>query len=59
MTARHDRKRGRHKKRASRETRDWEREHLIPPCPSWMPRSTYLALAALRNADVRPPKDAA
>ncbi len=44
-----DRKRGRHKKRRSRETQAWEREHLIPPCPPWMPRTTYLALAKLRD----------
>jgi hypothetical protein len=46
---RFDRKRGRHKKRTSRETARWEREHLIPPCPPWMAPSTYQALARLRE----------
>lgn len=46
----YDRKRGRHKKRASRETRVWEAEHLIPERPAWMPPETYAALARMRDA---------
>lgn len=45
-----DRKRGRHKKRVSRETKVWEEQHLIPPPPSWMNQSTYVRLAKLRAA---------
>jgi hypothetical protein len=44
-----DRKRGRHKKRASAETEAWERDHLIPPRPPWMDRETYRRLARLRD----------
>lgn len=44
-----DRKRGRHKKAASAETKTWEREHMIPPRPSWMSADTYTKLARLRN----------
>jgi hypothetical protein len=46
---RFDRKRGRHKKRASRETRTWNEELLIPERPPWMSASTYKALADLRD----------
>jgi hypothetical protein len=45
----HDRKRGRHKKRTSDETRRWDREHLIPPRPPWMDAATYAKLADLRG----------
>lgn len=45
----YDRRRGRHKKRASRETREWEAEHLIPPRPPWMPSDTYVKLAEMRE----------
>lgn len=44
-----DRKRGRHKKRASAETRRWEDEHLIPVKPAWMDAPTYRRLAELRE----------
>lgn len=49
-----DRKRGRHKKRASRETLRFEREHLIPKRPPWMDAATYAALAQLRSDCERP-----
>ena len=39
--------RGRHRRGTSPETLAWEREHLPPECPSWMPRDTYLALREL------------
>lgn len=50
----HDRHggRGRHKKRASRETVAWESEHLIPPPPPWMDAATYAKLAALRMGEL-------
>ncbi len=41
--------RGEHKKSGSPETQRWEREHLIPECPPWMSRDTYLRLAQLRH----------
>lgn len=44
-----DRKRGRHKKHTSRGTQTWNREHLIPPRPWWMPEATYTKLAEMRN----------
>jgi hypothetical protein len=46
---RFDRKRGRHKKRASRETREWELEHLPPAAPPWMPPETTRQLLTLRR----------
>lgn len=45
----HDIKRGRHKKRASRETREWEEQHLPPECPPWMSPETYARLRELRD----------
>ena len=45
----YDTKRGRHKKRASREAAVWESEHLIPPRPPWMDSATYSKLADLRK----------
>lgn len=42
-------KRGRHKKRESRETHAWEKEHLIPPRPEWMDPKVYAALAKRRQ----------
>lgn len=45
-----DRKRGRHKKRASDETRRWEREHLVPERPPWMDVETWQKLAKMRDA---------
>lgn len=45
----YDRRRGRHKKRASAETRKWEAEHLVPPCPPWLDRETYSKLARMRE----------
>jgi len=46
-----DIKRGRHKKNASAETRDWNRKHLPPkiPCPPWMDAETHLRLLELRK----------
>lgn len=43
-----DRKRGRHKKRASRETRVWESQYLIPQPPPWMDTETWRKLARMR-----------
>lgn len=48
---RYDKRRGRHKKRASAETKAWEREHLIPPRPPWMDAATYRGLARIRNGE--------
>lgn len=45
-----DGKRGRHKRRGSPETRTWEREHMLPDRPAWMPEQTYVKLAELRGA---------
>jgi len=42
-------RRGRHKHATSPETRAWEKEHLVPERPPWMPRETYVALARLRT----------
>jgi hypothetical protein len=47
--SRHDPKRGRHKKHASQETQRWNREDLIPQCPSWMSADTYRQLAQMRQ----------
>ena len=41
-------KRGRHKKRESRETHAWEKEHLIPERPPWMSEEAYAELAKMR-----------
>lgn len=48
MSAKHDPKRGRHKKRASRETKTWEADYLLPKCPSWMDATTYRDLNRMR-----------
>lgn len=48
-SSRDDKKRGRHKKRVSKETLTWEENHLIPPKPSWMPEATYTKLAKMRH----------
>lgn len=40
---------GVHKAARSPEVLAWEREHLIPAPPEWMPRGTYKALADLRR----------
>lgn len=42
-------KRGRHKRRSSPETRAWERTHLLPDRPPWMPEHVYVQLATLRG----------
>ena len=42
-------KRGRHKRRTSPETRRWEDEYLIPKRPPWMTPETYAKLARLRS----------
>ena len=42
--------RGLHKKQTSPETLAWQRDHLPPPQPAWMPAGTYSALVQLRNA---------
>jgi hypothetical protein len=43
------RKRGRHKRSSSPETKRWETEHLIPERPVWMPPEVYVKLAEMRN----------
>jgi hypothetical protein len=48
-------RRGRHKRRTSPETAAWNREHLIPERPAWMPEETYRALARLRAELENPP----
>ncbi len=40
---------GAHKNRFSPETARWEREHLVPKRPGWMPERTYVELARLRQ----------
>ena len=49
MTTPQKDKRGRHRKRTSKETRKWEKEHLIPERPEWMSPETYSKLAELRE----------
>jgi phage terminase small subunit len=44
-----DRKRGRHKKHASAETKDWNEKHRPPTPPSWMDDETAKRLLALRR----------
>jgi hypothetical protein len=41
--------RGVHKKATSPETILWDREHMPPPQPVWMPAGTYSKLVRLRN----------
>ena len=41
--------RGRHRKRASKETKRWEQELLVPERPPWMDPTTYVKLAQLRE----------
>jgi len=45
----HDRLRGRHKKRASAEVRDWDRRTSCPPPPPWMDEATAAKLTRLRR----------
>lgn len=45
----HDVKRGRHKKRASEETRTWNDAHLCPERPPWMDDATWRELVTLRK----------
>lgn len=40
---------GRHKRAGSPETRKWDREHLIPKRPSWMPQDVYQKLRDIRE----------
>ncbi len=40
---------GAHKHRNSPETLRWEREHLVPKRPDWMPEQIYVELARLRQ----------
>lgn len=52
-TEKFDRKRGRHKKRASLETRDWNANHHTPTvadAPPWMDADTARKLLDLRRA---------
>jgi hypothetical protein len=42
-------RRGRHKHARSRETKTWERDHMLPERPPWMSEATYQALARLRS----------
>ena len=44
----YDLKRGRHRKHASQETQEWNRDHRLPEQPPWMDRDTYLELMRLR-----------
>lgn len=44
-----DRLRGRHRKRASQEVRDWDRRAQVPPRPSYMDAETHSKLAALKR----------
>lgn len=48
-TEKFDRKRGRHKKDVSLETRGWNEKHLPPPPPPWMDPETARKLYALRK----------
>jgi hypothetical protein len=48
-----DIKRGRHRKHASVETQEWNREYLIPTCPPWMDEEAYHKLVRLRNEQER------
>jgi hypothetical protein len=41
--------RGRHRKRASAEVRDWDKRTAVPSRPSWMDETTWEALAKLRR----------
>jgi hypothetical protein len=50
----YDIRRGRHKKHASNETQEWNREYLIPECPPWLDQATYLELMALRAEQEKP-----
>lgn len=54
MSKKYDPKRGRHKKNASRETRDWNSQHLVPKQPPWMGKEAYHKLIALRSEIERP-----
>lgn len=44
------RRAGVHKHRHSPETERWNDEHLIPRCPPWLDRDTYVQLADLRRS---------
>lgn len=55
----YDIQRGRHRKHASAETQEWNREHLIPECPPWMDADTYRDLVRLRNEQENPRKETA
>lgn len=41
--------RGRHKKAASPEARQWVRDHMLPARPPWMTVEAYRRLAELRE----------
>jgi len=48
-----DPRRGRHRRRGSRETHDWLRHQqstMPPPRPEWMAEGTYRALVEMREA---------
>jgi len=44
-----DRRRGRHKRRRSPETKRWEADYLPPPQPPWMAAEVWAKLNALRR----------
>jgi len=44
------RRAGTHKRWNSPETERWNTEHLIPACPPWLARETYVKLAELRRS---------
>lgn len=44
------RRAGVHKNQRSPETARWNAEHLIPRCPPWLDRDTYVKLADLRRS---------
>lgn len=41
---------GTHKRATSPETKVWEAEQLIPECPPWLERATYVKLNNLRRS---------
>jgi hypothetical protein len=46
----HKRRAGTHKRATSPETERWNAEQLIPRCPPWLDRDTYVKLADLRRS---------
>lgn len=52
--AKWDRKRGRHRKHASKETQLWNQTQLIPECPPWLDQESYHQLMKMRAGSERP-----